>query len=71
MEAAPGVLPRAPWCGFRGGMVCVPHVPDDGAEEITLSLKRGTVEGRIDHAAEVYRWRLVDEVWHPKEDDRP
>ena len=52
-------------------MVCVPHVPDDGAEEITLSLKRGTVEGRIDHAAEVYRWRLVDEVWHPKEDDRP
>jgi hypothetical protein len=42
----------------RGGLVCLQHVPDDVAEEITLYLKMGTIEGRIDNHGEVYRWRL-------------
>jgi hypothetical protein len=44
----------------RGGMVCLQHVPDEVAEAITLSLKMGTVEGRIDHDREVYTWRLEE-----------
>jgi hypothetical protein len=44
----------------RGDMVCLQHVPDEVAEEITLSLKMGTVEGRIDHDGEVYTWRLEE-----------
>jgi hypothetical protein len=44
----------------RGGMVCLPHVPDAVAEEITLDLKMGTVEGRIDHDGAVYTWRLEE-----------
>jgi hypothetical protein len=39
-------------------MVCLQHVPDDVAEEITLYLKMRTVGGRIDNAGEVYSWRL-------------
>ena len=35
----------------RGGMVCLQHVPDDVAAEITLYIKMGTVEGRIDKRA--------------------
>jgi hypothetical protein len=42
----------------RGGLVCLQHVPDDVAEEITLYRKLGTVEGRIDNAGEVYSWHL-------------
>jgi hypothetical protein len=38
----------------RGALVCLQHVPADVVEEITLSLKMGTVEGRIDHDSEVY-----------------
>lgn len=39
-------------------MVCLQHVPDEVAEEITLSLKMGTVEGRLDHDGAVYTWHL-------------
>jgi hypothetical protein len=38
----------------RGGKVCLQHVPADVAEEITRSLKMGTMEGRLDHDGEVY-----------------
>jgi hypothetical protein len=58
-----GTLCRAPATILdhqRGGMVCLQHVPDDVAEEITLYLKMGTVEGRIDHDGEVYTWRLEE-----------
>jgi hypothetical protein len=58
-----GTLCRAPASILdhqRGGMVCLQHVPDEVAEEITLSLKMGTVEGRIDHDREVYTWRLEE-----------
>jgi hypothetical protein len=44
----------------RSGMVCPQHVPDDVAEEITLSINVGTVEGRIDHDGEVYTWHLEE-----------
>jgi hypothetical protein len=44
----------------RGGMVYLPYVPDDGAEAITLDLKMGSVEGRIDHDGEVSTWRLEE-----------
>jgi hypothetical protein len=58
-----GTLCRAPASILdhqRGGMVCLQHVPDEVAEEITLSLKMGTVEGRIDRDSEVYTWRLEE-----------
>jgi len=41
----------------RGGMVCLAHVPADVAEEITLYMKLGAGEGRIDNDGEVYSWR--------------
>jgi hypothetical protein len=44
----------------RGGIVCLQHVPDEVAEAITLPLKMGTVEGRLDHDGEVYNWRLEE-----------
>ena len=44
----------------RGGMVCLQHVPDEVAGEITLDRKIGTVEGRIDHDGAVYTWRLEE-----------
>jgi hypothetical protein len=56
-----GTLCRAPAAALdhqRGGMVCLWHVPDDVAEEIILDLKMGVVDERIDHAGEVYSWRL-------------
>jgi hypothetical protein len=60
---ADGTLCRAPACILdhqRGGMVCLQHVPADVAEEITLYINIGTVEGRIDNHGEVYTWRLED-----------
>ena len=39
------------------GMVCLAHVPADVAEEITLYMKLGAGEGRIDNDGEVYMWR--------------
>jgi hypothetical protein len=59
-----GTLCRAPASILdhqRGGMVCLQHVPADVAEEITLYLKMGTVEGRIDNDGEVYSWRVEAE----------
>ena len=56
-----GTLCRAPASILdhqRGGMVCLQHVPNEVAEEITLYINMGTVEGRIDHDGEVYRWHL-------------
>jgi hypothetical protein len=44
----------------RGGMVCLQHVPADVAEEITLSIKMGPIEGRIANDGEVYTWRLEE-----------
>jgi hypothetical protein len=44
----------------RGGMVCLQHVPDEVAEEITFHLKMGTLEGRLDHDDAVYTWRLEE-----------
>lgn len=41
----------------RAGMVCLAHVPADVADEITLYLKLGAHEGRIDNNGEVYTWR--------------
>jgi hypothetical protein len=58
-----GTLCRAPATILdhqRGGIVCLQYVPPDVTEEITLSLKMGTVEGRIDHDGEVYTWRLME-----------
>jgi hypothetical protein len=52
---------RAPASIFdhqRGGMVCLQHASDEVAEEIFLSLKMGTVVGRIDNEGEVYSRRL-------------
>jgi hypothetical protein len=42
----------------HGGMVCRQHVPADVAEEITLYLKMGIIEGRIENDGTVYSWRL-------------
>jgi hypothetical protein len=42
----------------RGGLVCPQHVPDEVAAEITLYVKMGTVDGRIDNDDQVYSWRL-------------
>jgi hypothetical protein len=56
-----GTLCRAPAAILdhqRGGMVCLQHVPDDVAEEITLYLKMRTVGRRADNAGEVYSRRL-------------
>ena len=58
-----GTLCRAPASILdhqRGGMVCLQHVPADVAEEITLYINMGTVEGQIDNDGEVYTWRLED-----------
>jgi hypothetical protein len=58
-----GTLCRAPASILdhqRGGMVCLQHVPADVAEEITLYLKMGIIDGRIDNNGEVYTWRLEE-----------
>jgi hypothetical protein len=65
-----GTLCRAPASILDhqlGGMVCPQHVPDDVAEEITLSINMGMVEGRIDHDGEVYSWHLEESEAKGKE----
>jgi hypothetical protein len=44
----------------RGGLVCLRHVPDEVAEEITLYRKMGIIGGRIDNDGEVYSWHLEE-----------
>jgi len=58
-----GTLCRAPTSILdhqRDGMVCLQHVPADVAEEITLYINMGTMEGHIDNDGKVYRWHLEE-----------
>jgi hypothetical protein len=63
---APATIPdlaRSPGCITKtnvtldhqsGGLVCLRHVPDEIAAEITRSRQMGITEGRLDNEGEVY-----------------